>query len=104
MLETKFREEADKEDEEAGADGVAEGKGKEAAIANGEDGNKDASEDDEWEPSTKITRLMELLEETQRTAPQEKTIVFCSFTRMLDMVEPALKKAGIYFKRVGGVV
>lgn len=53
----------------------------------------------EWQKSTKIRRLIELLTQTPKG---EKTIVFCSFTKMLDIIEPALIEHGITFSRLDG--
>ena len=58
------------------------------------------SKKQEWEPSTKITELLRILRQTRIDSPKDKTIVFCSFTKMLDLVEPALRGAGIRFVRV----
>ncbi|KAJ3023474.1 hypothetical protein HKX48_002901 [Thoreauomyces humboldtii] len=53
-------------------------------------------------PSTKIVKLIEILEETRRTHPGEKTIVFSQFIGMLDLVEKALTKRRFRFVRYDG--
>lgn len=52
--------------------------------------------------SAKITKLMEILDETRMTAPMEKTIVFSQFTAMLDLIEEPLKKCGFKYCRYDG--
>ena len=92
VLEKKFREEGEDVEEEV----------KPAELDQKKD-DKPSDEDDEeddWETSTKITRMMQLLEETRKMAPTEKTIIFCSFTKMLDMVEKPLREANFKFVRV----
>jgi hypothetical protein len=50
--------------------------------------------------STKITHMLNVLETTRREHPTEKTIIFCSFTQMLDLCEKPLREAGFRFRRV----
>jgi SNF2 family DNA or RNA helicase len=52
--------------------------------------------------SAKITKLMEILDETRNTAPREKTIIFSQFTAMLDLIEEPLKKCGFKYCRYDG--
>lgn len=52
--------------------------------------------------SAKISKLMEILDETRMTAPTEKTIVFSQFTAMLDLIEEPLKKCGFKYCRYDG--
>ncbi|KAI3641818.1 hypothetical protein MIR68_000087 [Amoeboaphelidium protococcarum] len=52
--------------------------------------------------STKITELMNLLDKLRKEHPGEKAIVFCDFTSMLSLIEPALRQAGIQFVRIDG--
>jgi len=54
--------------------------------------------------STKISRLLELLDEiqTEDTKTRKKTIVFSQFTSFLNLVEPFVKKAGYGYTRYDG--
>ncbi|KNZ58679.1 hypothetical protein VP01_1879g5 [Puccinia sorghi] len=54
--------------------------------------------------STKISRLLELLDEIQAedTKTRKKTIVFSQFTSFLNLVEPFIKKAGYGYTRYDG--
>lgn len=49
--------------------------------------------------STKIVKLLEVLEDTRMRFPGQKTIVFSQFTSMLDLLEEPLKKAEFRFCR-----
>jgi SNF2 family DNA or RNA helicase len=70
--------------------------------ANEED--DDFMEEKPLEPSTKILRLIEILRQTKEEAPDDKTIVFCSFTSMLDLVGKELGRSGFRFKRLDGTM
>ncbi|KAM3578372.1 hypothetical protein VKS41_009118 [Umbelopsis sp. WA50703] len=52
--------------------------------------------------SSKISKIVEILDESRRTAPTEKTIVFSQFTAMLDLIEEPLKKCGFKYCRYDG--
>ncbi|KAH9823048.1 SNF2 family N-terminal domain-containing protein [Melampsora americana] len=54
--------------------------------------------------STKISRLLELLDEIASESPEKpkKTIVFSQFTSFLDLIEPFIKKAGHRYARYDG--
>jgi superfamily II DNA or RNA helicase len=52
------------------------------------------------ESSSKVERLLEALEES--VAEGHKALVFSQWTSLLDLVEPALAKAGIAFTRLDG--
>ncbi|PLW37316.1 hypothetical protein PCASD_09658 [Puccinia coronata f. sp. avenae] len=56
------------------------------------------------ETSTKISRLLELLDEIQAedTKTRKKTIVFSQFTSFLNLIEPFIKKAGYGYTRYDG--
>jgi SNF2 family DNA or RNA helicase len=56
--------------------------------------------EEDWISSTKIDKLMEVLMETRRTHPDDKTIVFSQFLGMLDLIEVPLKRNGFGFVRV----
>ncbi|RUS14642.1 hypothetical protein BC938DRAFT_477288 [Jimgerdemannia flammicorona] len=49
--------------------------------------------------STKIAKLLEVLEDTRARFPGQKTIVFSQFTSMLDLLEEPLKTADFKFCR-----
>ncbi|OJD36590.1 snf2 family helicase atpase [Diplodia corticola] len=60
----------------------------------------EASSDDEGPvPSTKILRLLDILD---KETPDHKVIVFSQFTSMLDLIEPFLRSAGHRFTRYDG--
>lgn len=50
--------------------------------------------------STKIDKLLEVLEETRREAPEEKTVVFSQFTGFLDLIEGFIRQKDFKFVRV----
>ncbi|OZJ03393.1 hypothetical protein BZG36_04007 [Bifiguratus adelaidae] len=52
--------------------------------------NRNVSTPIPYHSSAKIRKLVEILEETRRNHPNDKTIVFSQFTSMLDFVEGAL--------------
>ncbi|KAI9318131.1 SNF2 family N-terminal domain-containing protein [Dichotomocladium elegans] len=52
--------------------------------------------------STKIKTMLEVLEDTRRRFPSEKTIIFSQFTSMLDLMEDPLKRAGFKYCRYDG--
>ncbi|CAH7671945.1 SNF2 family N-terminal domain-domain-containing protein [Phakopsora pachyrhizi] len=54
--------------------------------------------------STKISRLLELLDEIalEQGTKNKKTIVFSQFTSFLDLIEPFIKKAGYGYTRFDG--
>ncbi|WAR53304.1 hypothetical protein PtB15_2B735 [Puccinia triticina] len=54
--------------------------------------------------STKVARLLELLDEIQAEDPKtpKKTIVFSQFTSFLNLIEPFIKKAGYGYTRYDG--
>ena len=56
--------------------------------------------EEEWISSTKIDKLMEVLKDTRRTHPNDKTIVFSQFLGMLDLIEVPLRRNGFRFVRV----
>ncbi|CAO3621399.1 unnamed protein product [Cunninghamella blakesleeana] len=52
--------------------------------------------------STKINKMLDILQETQQHFPDEKTIIFSQFTSMLDLMEKPLKEKKIKFCRYDG--
>lgn len=52
--------------------------------------------------STKIERMMNVLQQTRQRDATAKTIIFSQFTSMLDLIEPFLKKQGHKFARYDG--
>lgn len=101
------------EDEDSSADRGRYASGEEPEIDEDEDQDEDEDDDDGSSddshghgkvdqrhiPSTKIRRLMQILEEE---SDQHKFIVFSEFTSMLDLVEPFLRNAGFRFTRYDG--
>ncbi|KAK8233650.1 SNF2 family N-terminal domain-containing protein [Phyllosticta capitalensis] len=63
------------------------------------DYDSDRSEDFRMVPSTKISRLLDILD---KETPDHKVIVFSQFTSMLDLLEPFLRNAGFDFTRYDG--
>ncbi|KAJ3041272.1 hypothetical protein HDV00_009665 [Rhizophlyctis rosea] len=88
--------------EEDGGNG--KGKGKGAADLDDDDLLEDMKLDphEDWITSTKIDRMMAVLQDTRKNHPGEKTIVFSQFTGMLDMCEVPLKRNGYSFERYDG--
>ena len=56
----------------------------------------------EWETSTKIEKVMEILEATQNRQDNEKTIIFSQFTSMLDLIEVPISRKDWSYKRYDG--
>ncbi|CAO3614644.1 unnamed protein product [Cunninghamella echinulata] len=52
--------------------------------------------------STKISKMLDILQETEQSHPNEKTIIFSQFTSMLDLMEKPLKEKAIKFCRYDG--
>ncbi|KAI8089312.1 SNF2 family N-terminal domain-containing protein [Halteromyces radiatus] len=52
--------------------------------------------------STKINKMLEILEETRQHYPNEKTIIFSQFSSMLDLMEKPLQGLGFKFCRYDG--
>ncbi|KAK7535245.1 SNF2 family N-terminal domain-containing protein [Phyllosticta citribraziliensis] len=61
--------------------------------------DSDSPEDFRMVPSTKITRLLDILD---KETPNHKVIVFSQFTSMLDLLEPFLRNSGFDFTRYDG--
>ena len=91
--------------------GVVDPKGKGKAVDNGEGDGDDAALKQEleelmsdphkdWITSTKIDKMMAVLESTRKNHPGEKTIIFSQFTGMLDMLDVPLTKNGYKYERV----
>lgn len=47
-----------------------------------------------FQTSTKIRKVLEILNQTRESNPGEKTIIFSQFTSMLDLIEGPLKRDG----------
>lgn len=54
--------------------------------------------------STKITSLIQLLDQIAKENSTDKVIIFCSFTSMLDLIQPALKQAQKSYVRIDGTM
>eukprot|EP00158_Paraphelidium_tribonemae_P008374 Partr_v1_DN28565_c0_g1_i1_m73925 putative SNF2 family helicase ATPase len=67
-------------------------------------GDDESDDEDEFVPSTKITRTMEILNQVKKEKPEEKTIIFCTFTKFLDMVEIPMRAQGHKFVRLDGTM
>ncbi|KAG0178617.1 hypothetical protein DFQ28_004123 [Apophysomyces sp. BC1034] len=52
--------------------------------------------------STKINKMIDILIETRRDYPREKTIIFSQFTSMLDLMEEPLMTSGFKYCRYDG--
>ncbi|KAI9677213.1 MAG: hypothetical protein M1829_002787 [Trizodia sp. TS-e1964] len=55
-----------------------------------------------WEPSAKVDKCVEILENIQNRNDGEKTIVFSQFTSLLDLLEVPISKKQWGFKRYDG--
>ncbi|KAJ3297138.1 hypothetical protein HK104_000794 [Borealophlyctis nickersoniae] len=55
-----------------------------------------------WVPSAKTEKMMEILADIRQKDPDGKTIIFCQFTTMLDIMEIPLERAGYKFCRYDG--
>lgn len=56
----------------------------------------------DWEPSSKIEKVMEILQATRDRNEGEKTIVFSQFTSLLDLLEVPISGNGWDYKRYDG--
>ncbi|KAI8149543.1 SNF2 family N-terminal domain-containing protein [Fennellomyces sp. T-0311] len=61
-----------------------------------------ALQDNSLMTSSKINKVLELLDETRRQYPREKTIIFSQFTSMLDLMEEQLQRSGFKYCRYDG--
>ncbi|KAL1923656.1 uncharacterized protein VTP21DRAFT_8636 [Calcarisporiella thermophila] len=52
--------------------------------------------------STKIEHMLNVLEETRKRDPKEKTIIFSQFTSMLDLIEEHIREKNFVFVRYDG--
>ncbi|KAI9339258.1 SNF2 family N-terminal domain-containing protein [Pilaira anomala] len=55
-----------------------------------------------FQTSTKIRKVLEILNQTRESNPGEKTIIFSQFTSMLDLIEGPLKRDGFKVCRYDG--
>ncbi|KAJ3050148.1 hypothetical protein HK097_008860 [Rhizophlyctis rosea] len=92
-------------------DGAVDTKGKGKAVDNGNPGDVEIQQeledmmsdpDADWISSTKIDKMMAILEETRKNHPGEKTIIFSQFTGMLDMLDVPLTRNGYEYERYDG--
>ncbi|KAH7018696.1 SNF2 family N-terminal domain-containing protein [Macrophomina phaseolina] len=88
--------EEEEEEEEEGEDVEDDDNDDEDSDA---DTDYSSNDDGRLLPSTKITRLLEIL---KKETPEHKVIVFSQFTSMLDLIEPFLRSAGHRFTRYDG--
>lgn len=56
----------------------------------------------DWESSAKIDKTMEILESVDQGSANEKTIIFCSFTSFLDLLEVPISRKGFDYCRYDG--
>lgn len=52
-----------------------------------------------FKTSTKINKMLEILQETREKYPNEKTIIFSQFTSMLDLLDIPLSQHGFTYCR-----
>ncbi|KAI9255699.1 SNF2 family N-terminal domain-containing protein [Phascolomyces articulosus] len=71
---------------------------------NNEDHNPHDKDDDSplMTTSSKINKVLEILDETRLKYPREKTIIFSQFTSMLELIEEQLKRLGLKYCRYDG--
>lgn len=76
-----------------------EGKGKAKAEpdADDEDGNLDNVDIEDVLPSTKMKRIADLLAMWDEVDSTQKTLIFCSFVEMLELMGVYLRKKGIKY-------
>ncbi|XP_050219335.1 DNA repair protein RAD5B isoform X2 [Mercurialis annua] len=55
-----------------------------------------------WKESSKVSKLLECLEQIQKSGCDEKSIIFSQWTSFLDLLEIPLKRRGIGFLRFDG--
>ncbi|KAI8072588.1 SNF2 family N-terminal domain-containing protein [Gongronella butleri] len=55
-------------------------------------------------PSSKINKMIEILSDTRKHAPDQKTIIYSQFTSMLDLLEQPLADNGFKFCRYDGAM
>ncbi|KAJ5082973.1 hypothetical protein N7532_012016 [Penicillium argentinense] len=60
--------------------------------------------ENEWIPSSKIEKTLEILQANEDRGKQEKTIVFSQFTSLLDLMEVPLRRRGWQFVRFDGTM
>lgn len=56
----------------------------------------------DWKTSAKIEKTMEILENVDQGQGNEKTIIFCSFTSFLDLLEVPILRRGYDYRRYDG--
>ncbi|WFD42851.1 hypothetical protein MPSI1_001501 [Malassezia psittaci] len=66
--------------------------------------NDEAKNGIQWHDrsSSKVNKILSLLQNFRSTAKQDKTIIFSQFTSFLDLVESALEKKGFAYVRYDG--
>lgn len=56
----------------------------------------------DWQTSAKIEKTMEILGKLDEAEAHEKTIIFCSFTSFLDLLEVPISRRGYDYRRYDG--
>lgn len=60
--------------------------------------------EEDYQPSAKIRKTLEILASIQEKAPQDKIIIFSFFTSFLDILAIGIRRAGFKFKRYDGTL
>lgn len=60
--------------------------------------------DEDYQPSAKIRKTLQILASIQEKNPQDKVIVFSFFTSFLDILAIGIRRAGFQFKRYDGTL
>lgn len=60
--------------------------------------------EEDYQPSAKIRKTLEILESIRETSPQDKIIIFSFFTSFLDILAIGIRRAGFKFKRYDGTL
>lgn len=60
--------------------------------------------EDDYQPSAKIRKTLDIVASIQAKAPQDKIIIFSFFTSFLDILAIGVRRAGFKFKRYDGTL
>lgn len=60
--------------------------------------------EEDYQPSAKIRKTLEILESIRDKSPQDKIIVFSFFTSFLDIMAIGIRRAGFQYKRYDGTL
>ncbi|XP_061993921.1 DNA repair protein RAD5B-like [Rosa rugosa] len=58
--------------------------------------------EENWKESSKVSKLLDILEQILQSGPHEKCIIFSQWTSYLDLLEVSMKRRNIMFLRIDG--